>query len=130
MYECKKSAKTGLIKTVWGIQNVLFGIQLVFRIRILIKPILFKRIWKSFFKNTLNPIKKKNLPTTRICHFLFHTTVQWVQYTYTVVLQARIQRTKIINNFFYLSALSFFAGFGSGHYSNSGSEPWKMSCTV
>ena len=40
-------------------------------------PILLKHIWKLSLK-TLNSSKEKNLPTTGICHFLFHTSVHTV----------------------------------------------------
>ena len=45
-----------------------FGIQLI-----------LWSIFGNYKKHTLNSIKKKNLPVPNICHFLFHTTVHWVQ---------------------------------------------------
>ena len=85
---------------------------LEFRVPIRILPMLFKHIWKSFFKN-LNFNQKVLVESTgtvsTICNFLFPTTV--LQYS-TVLTQSRIQRRPKFKIKF-LSAFSFFFVSGS-----------------
>ena len=57
-------------------------------------------------KNTLNLIKKKNLPTT--CHFIFYSTGTVLQYT-----QSRITRPIIINKYLFICSF-IFCWSGSG----------------
>ena len=65
------------------------------------------RIFENYKKN-LKFTKKKNLPTTvsAIFYFILQTYNTWNT-------QSRIHRPKKRNIFFYLSALSFFAGSGT-----------------
>ena len=99
---------------------------LEFRVPIRILPMLFKHIWKSFFKN-LNfnqkvPVLVESTGTvSTICNFLFPATV--LQYS-TVLTQSRIQR----RNKIFICCFIFFCfriqnnNSGSGSRNSSGSD--------
>ena len=75
------TASTG---DIW---NDLFRIHFQFRIRI--QPILFKHIWKLFFKKHLTFNQKEESTVPTICLFLFHTTV--LQYTQSGILRPKLR---------------------------------------
>ena len=58
----EQCCRSGIIYSGSGYEISEFRIQFFIRIQ----PIFYKHIWKKK-KNTLNSIKKKNMPT--ICHF-------------------------------------------------------------